>query len=279
MVKERESIRQFPLPPASAALLGGARLWRRLGIVSALVVAVVVAAAGLMGFPWAPVLAGSVPTALLLLLWFVRSRYMQAPAMTEARLMALSARIRPHFLFNSLNAVLGTIRSDPRRAETALEELAELFRALLQDPKELVPLSEELSLCRKYLALERLRLGDRIQVNWDINSCPPDALMPPLMLQPLLENAVYHGVEPLVDPGCISIRMVSAGGMLVLELSNPFDPRHGHGAGNRMALGNIRERLALFYGQGATLDSETIKDRYVVRIVLPYYATSPTGRT
>lgn len=276
MVKERESIRQFLLPPASAALPGGNALWWRLGVVFILTVAVVTATAYALGLPLLAVLAGSMPTALLILLWFAHSRYMQAPAMTEARLMALSARIRPHFLFNSLNAVLGTIRSDPRRAETALEELAELFRALLQDPKELVPLSEELSLCRKYLALERLRLGDRIQVNWDIDSCPPDALMPPLMLQPLLENAVYHGVEPLANPGCISIRLVSAGGMLVLELSNPFDPRHGHSAGNRMALSNIKERLALFYGHGATLDSETIKDRYVVRIVVPYYATQQT---
>ena len=192
------------------------------------------------------------------------------PAMDEARLMALTARIRPHFLYNSLNAVLGTMRSDPRLAETALEELAELFRALMHDPRELVPLSDEIALCRKYLALERLRLGDRVQVQWDIDACPPDALMPPLMLQPLLENAVYHGIEPLDNPGPIKLRLLVAGSMLVIELTNPHETRHAHAKGNRMALSNIRERLSLFFGAAAYLNAEVKGDRYELRIVLPY---------
>lgn len=268
MAKERESIRQFPALPASTDAPSWP-FWLRLARVFAFVVALVAGAAALFHLPLLPVLAGSLPTGLLVLLWAARSRYMRAPAMTEARLMALTARIRPHFLFNSLNAVVSTIRSDPRRAETALEELAELFRALLQDPQELVPLSEELSLCRKYLALERLRLGDRLQMTWDIDRCPPDALMPPLMLQPLLENAVCHGIEPMAEPGHINLRLVSAGGMLAVELSNPFEPGHVHAQGNRMALGNIRERLDLFFGQAATLDSEVKDGRYFVRIVFP----------
>ncbi|QDX82901.1 hypothetical protein B9N43_08600 [Denitratisoma sp. DHT3] len=191
-------------------------------------------------------------------------------ALTEARLMALTARIRPHFLFNSLNAVLGTIRGDPRRAEAALEELAELFRAQMQDPRELVSLSEEIALCRQYLDLERLRLGERLQVQWDVANCPPDATMPRLILQPLLENAVYHGIEPLPAPGPIAIRLASAGPMVLIELSNPFRPGHVHAQGNRMALANIRERLQLFYGQAASLNVEVKGDRYQLRIVLPH---------
>jgi two-component system sensor histidine kinase AlgZ len=104
---------------------------------------------------------------------------------------------------------------------------------------------------------------------WDIDRCPPDALMPPLMLQPLLENAVCHGIEPMAEPGPINLRLVSAGGMLAVELSNPFELGHVHAQGNRMALGNIRERLDLFFGQAATLDSEVKDGRYFVRIVFP----------
>ncbi|GAB2180082.1 hypothetical protein DLREEDagrD3_03050 [Denitratisoma sp. agr-D3] len=209
---------------------------------------------------------------MLLLVWRLHSEK-TGPTIAEARLMALTARIRPHFLFNSLNAILGTIRSDPRRAELALEELSDLFRALLQDPKELVPLSEELALCRQYLSLERLRLGDRVQVRWDIDRCPADALMPPLVLQPLLENAVYHGIEPMAEAGCIDIRLFSEGDLLLIELSNPSSPLHGHEAGNRMALDNIRERLALFYGDHASVHCTPLGDRFVVRLILPYRQT------
>lgn len=226
--------------------------------------------AWLADLPLVPVLFGSVGTTLFALLWLVRGCPRSTSAMADARLMALSARIRPHFLFNSLNAVLGTIRTDPRRAESALEELSDLFRALLQEPKELVLLSEELSLCRKYLDLERLRLGERVQVHWDIERCPVDALMPPLMLQPLVENAIYHGIEPLAEPGIISIRLISDGDMLAIELSNPVSLHQSRDTGNRLALKNIQERLSLFYGQGASLSSETRQGHHVVRLVFPY---------
>jgi two-component system sensor histidine kinase AlgZ len=202
--------------------------------------------------------------------WLSIRQQARSPALAEARLMALSARIRPHFLFNSLNGILGIIRADPRRAEKALEELAELFRALMQDPRELVPLSEEIALCRQYIELERLRLGDRVRVNWDIEQCPPDALMPPLMLQPLLENAVYHGLEPAVEPGMIEIKLVHTGSSIVIVMSNPHQPGHSRSNGNQMALTNIRERLSLFYDLAASLDAEVNGDRYAVRIVFPY---------
>ncbi len=211
-------------------------------------------------------------TAAMLLYFDTRAR-LQSPALAEARLMALTARIRPHFLFNALNAVLGVIRSEPRRAEAALEELADLFRVLMRENRELVKLSEEIALARQYLALEKLRLGERLQVVWDIESCPPDALMPPLMLQPLLENAVYHGIEPLSgeQPGEIRIGFAQRGELLQIEMTNPCDPARDTHAGNQMALANIRERLALFYDLEAGLEAGVVESgRYRVRITLPY---------
>lgn len=209
---------------------------------------------------------------VLLLAWFDLVARAYAPAVTEARLMALTSRIRPHFLFNSLNAVLGVIRSDPRRAETALEELAELFRNLMQENRELVPLSAEIALSRQYLDLERLRLGERLRVRWDVDACPPDALVPPLMLQPLLENAVYHGIEPLSEPGEIQVHVACRGDRLLLEIANPCGAAQagGHHAGNRMALSNIRERLALFFDLEASLTLGAEAGRFRVRIELPF---------
>jgi two-component system sensor histidine kinase AlgZ len=208
--------------------------------------------------------------ALLLLAWFDLAARARAPALSEARLLALTARIRPHFLFNSLNAVLGVMRADPRRAERALEELADLFRALMQENRELVPLSAEIALARQYLDLERLRLGERLRVRWDVESCPPDALVPPLMLQPLLENAVYHGIEPLAGPGEIQITLARRQDRVLIELTNPCGGGGGHHAGNHMALTNIRERLLLYFDLEATLTTESGADRYRLRIELPY---------
>ena len=213
---------------------------------------------------WAALCAGA-----LLFYFDIRAR-LQSPALAEARLMALTARIRPHFLFNSLNAVLGVIRSDPRRAEAALEELADLFRVLMRENRELVPLSDEIALARQYLNLERLRLGERLQVKWDVESCPPDALVPPLMLQPLLENAVYYGIEPGEQPGEISIHFARRGDQLLIELANPYVSGAIHHVGSHMALDNIRERLMLFYDLEARLETTAENGRYAVRIVTPY---------
>jgi len=213
---------------------------------------------------WAALITG-----LLLYTFAMRAR-LQSPALAEARLMALTARIRPHFLFNALNAVLGVIRSDPRRAEQALEELADLFRVLMRENRELVPLSDEISLARKYLDIERLRLGDRLQVKWDIESCPPDALVPPLMLQPLLENAVYHGIEPALQPAEITIRFSRRGDQLLIELANPYAVGASEHAGNQMALANIRERLMLFFDLEARLETTASDGRYLVRMLMPY---------
>lgn len=213
---------------------------------------------------WAAAAAAAV------LLYFDLRHRAFSPALTEARLMALTARIRPHFLFNSLNAVLGVIRSDPRRAEQALEELSDLFRVLMAENKQLVTLGEEIALCRQYLDLEHLRLGERLRVAWDIEGCPADAQVPPLMLQPLLENAVYHGIEPCTEPATVTIRAERAGEEIRIVLSNPYHGENAHHAGNRMALDNIRERLMLFYDLEARLDTEAQEGLFRATIRLPY---------
>src|SRR6185437_2732269 len=197
-----------------------------------------------------------------------------SPAITEARLQALQARIRPHFLFNSLTAVLSLMRSEPRRAEVALEDLADLFRVLMRDNRELAPLADEVELCRQYLELEQLRLGERLVVDWNVKSMPGDALVPPLVLQPLLENAVYHGIEPLTTPGVLSINIFLSRDEVHAILRNPYvakDKRHH--AGNKMALDNIRERLALHFDAEASLDSRIHHDAYEVHIRMPYRTT------
>ncbi|MCW5604244.1 MAG: histidine kinase [Burkholderiales bacterium] len=208
-------------------------------------------------------------TILLLLYFELRSRAL-SPALTEARLQALQARIRPHFLFNSINAVLSLIRQDPKRAETALEDMADLFRVLMADNRELAPLAKEVELCRQYLALEQLRLGERLRVEWRVDRMPGDALVPPLVLQPLLENAVYHGIEPRVEPGVVSIDIHSDAERVHAVLRNPYRPGGNHHTGNRMALANIRERLQLHFDAEAALSTNATDDAYEVRIVMPY---------
>ncbi len=193
-----------------------------------------------------------------------------SPALSEARLQALQARIRPHFLFNSINAVLSLIRQDPRRAEHVLEDLSDLFRVLMTDNRQLGPLAGEIDLARQYLAIEQLRLGERLQVEWDIADAPADALIPPLVLQPLLENAVYHGIEPRSDPGIISIRIHRDRDQVHILLCNPYRQEGERHGGNRMALANIRERLALHFDAEASIKTTEAADSYRVHIVIPY---------
>ncbi|MDB5812009.1 MAG: two-component system sensor ATPase [Betaproteobacteria bacterium] len=193
-----------------------------------------------------------------------------SPALAEARLQALQARIRPHFLFNSINAVLSLMRQEPRRAEQALEDLADLFRVLMADNRQLAPIAQEVALAKQYLSIEELRLGDRLRVEWDTEQMPADALIPPLVLQPLLENAVYHGIEPRSEPGTISILIRRAAEQMHLTLRNPYRADGAHHAGNRMALANIRERLALHFDAEAGIKTVASTDSYEVRIVIPY---------
>ena len=213
-------------------------------------------------------LAGIV-TGIVLYYFYLQERA-YSPAIAEARLQALQARIRPHFLFNSINAVLSLIRSQPKRAETALEDMADLFRVLMSENRDLVPLAQEIALCHQYLDLEKLRLEDRLKITWQINDMPSDAMIPPLILQPLLENAVYHGIEPMPEGGEIIVKIYTKVKALHVSISNPYVPQNDHHSGNKMALKNIKERLKLHFDLESSLKAEAKNSRYEVHIRIPF---------
>ncbi|MDR3391182.1 MAG: histidine kinase [Sulfuriferula sp.] len=213
-------------------------------------------------------------SALILGYFHLRGRAL-SPALTEARLQALQARIRPHFLFNSLNAVLSLVRAEPQRAERALENLADLFRVVMADNRQLSPLRREVEISRQYLELEGLRLGERLHVVWHIDKAPGNALLPPLILQPLLENAVYHGIEPATQPGEISVNIYRSDGQLHLIIRNPYQHDAQRHSGNKMALGNIKSRLMLHFDVEASLHTQIHDNYYQVHITMPYRTTPP----
>jgi two-component system, LytTR family, sensor histidine kinase AlgZ len=187
-----------------------------------------------------------------------------------ARVHALQARIRPHFLFNSMNTIAALTRSNPRRAESAVQDLADLFRATLSDKRDTITLAEELEVARTYQRMEQLRLGERLQVQWLTESLPPNALVPGLLIQPLLENAIYHGIEPRAEGGTVSITGEVAGELITIVVRNPLDPTPGEREGNRLALANIRERLALMYGERALMKAGRFDDEYIVTLRFPF---------
>jgi len=197
----------------------------------------------------------------------------------EARVEALTSRIRPHFLFNSMNTIAALIRSRPDAAERAVEDLADLFRASLVDARTLVTLDDELDLARGHLRMEQLRLGERLQVEWRALDAPGSARVPRLLLQPLVENAVRHGIEPLATGGTIGISVRARDGALVIEVDNPMPRRDAPaiapaGAGNRMALANIRQRLELVYGSKAALAAHGDDGRFSVVLRIPLEAAT-----
>jgi two-component system, LytTR family, sensor histidine kinase AlgZ len=210
--------------------------------------------------------------AIVLLYLDLRSRALN-PAVTQARLQALQARIRPHFLFNTLNSAASLIRNEPKRAESALLDLAELFRAQLADNRSLTPVTREVELAKQYLNLEQLRLGDRLVINWHIDSMPRDALVPPLLLQPLVENAVAHGIEPIATsdkPGVLDVSILLSDNRLVVRLANPYDAAADKHQGNKVATGNIRERLSLHFDAEAQMQSHVVAGKYTCTITIPY---------
>ncbi|HEX4858612.1 MAG TPA: sensor histidine kinase [Usitatibacteraceae bacterium] len=262
---------------AMRPLLARLQYWQ--GVLAILVLEALIGAGffyGLAHFPlfattpdaWQFALFFGGATAVVLYYFDLRSRAL-SPALIEARLQALQARIRPHFLFNSINAVLSLIRSEPRRAERMLEDMSDLFRVLMADNRKLVPLADEIALCRKYLEIEQIRLGERLQVEWDLAGAPARAMVPPLILQPLLENAVYHGIEPREGTGTLAIEVQPAGKQFCIRLSNPYHSGSSHVTGNRMAIANIKERLQLHFDAEASLAAEVRGDLYVVTITLP----------
>lgn len=193
-----------------------------------------------------------------------------SPRLAEARLVALQARIRPHFFFNSLNAVLSLIRSQPKLAEHLLQNLSELFRVAMGTQSSLSTLQREVELARGYLEIEKVRLGERLHVEWHIEKMPAKASIPPLILQPLLENAVYHGIEPSIETGTIHINIFQSRNEVHIDIRNPIIDSAVQRIGNGMAQDNVRERLLLYFDAEANLSIQRGNDYYQIHIVLPY---------
>jgi len=188
----------------------------------------------------------------------------------QARLQALQARIRPHFLFNSMNTIASLTHDQPDLAEHAIENLSDLFRASLAAESS-ISLQQELELTRSYIDLEALRLGDRLKVNWYLPATEPSLTLPALTLQPLVENAIYHGIEPLPEGGVIDIVIDVLDANIEISISNPLitEQNSRDRKGNQMAIDNIRERLALAFGGGATMDLSETESRYTVKLTIP----------
>ena len=193
-------------------------------------------------------------------------------AAASSRYEALQSRIRPHFLFNCMNTIASLTRKAPELAEQSVEDLADLFRASLQDPAKLYKISDEWKLCQHYLRIEGHRLGDRLQVQWDIASLPEDALVPPLSLQPLLENAIYHGIERLPEGGTIFIHGELHDNILKINFANPIPSAELEDIhkGNKHAQENIRQRLSAIYVGESEMKIESENNKYQVKLTLPY---------
>ncbi len=188
----------------------------------------------------------------------------------QARIQALQSRIRPHFLFNSMNIIASLIAVDQKAAETAVEDLAGLFRASLAEVETEVSLGQELELCRRYARIEQLRLGQRLQVNWQVDTVPQSLKIPSLTLQPLLENAIYHGIQQLPNGGTVTIRADYQQGMVSLDVINPVIANNGSTfEGNRLAHNNIQHRLQALYGPKAALTTQVTDDEFHALIRYP----------
>lgn len=213
---------------------------------------------------------------MLRYLYLQQQLHNQRRAELQSRIHALQARIKPHFLFNSMNTIASLIAIDPDEAEKAVENLSELFRASLQGA-DLVPLVDELSLCRSYVAIEQVRLDDRLRVKWQCDKIPEGVKIPSLSLQPLIENAIYHGIQKLRFGGLVEVIIKTGDVDLFIQVRNPFpislscaESMQGH----QMAMSNINHRLQAYYGQKASLlvqiqPDDAVQEYYVVTMRLP----------
>lgn len=207
---------------------------------------------------------------VLRLIYLQHAARLRERAHHQARLEVLQARMRPHFLFNSLNTIASLVGSDAQRAEEVTLALADLLRASLEAGDKLIPLADELTLCRRYMDMEQLRLGERLRVDWQVDEVPPGARVPPLSLQPLLENAVFHGVEPLPGGGRIGLALsLPAPGVVEIIVDNPLAAAQTD-TGLHMALVNLRARLAGHFAAAASLAGQPEGTRYTVRLRVPF---------
>jgi two-component system sensor histidine kinase AlgZ len=235
-----------------------------------------------MGIQWAQV-GGQLVIAAIIAGLALRYFYVQVQlreqeqSELQSRIQALQSRIRPHFLFNSMNIIASLIATQPETAETVVEDLSELFRASLNDAGNQVPLADELDLCQRYVRIESLRLGERLQTQWDIDPLIQSVKIPLLTLQPLLENAIYHGIQPIPEGGTINIHLRLDKAQVQVRIDNPLPPETASGVGesqgNRMALTNIRSRLQVLYGAQAGLTNSIEEGRFVTRLYYPLAAS------
>ena len=227
--------------------------------------------------PWlASAATGALLAAMLVAALVLRARG-RTPAATTARLTELQSRIRPHFLFNTLNSAIALVREEPAKAESLLEDLSDLFRVALIEQGESTTLAEEITLARRYLGIEQVRFGNRLQVQWNLDPRTDSARLPPLLLQPLVENAVKHGVEPSARGGKLRVLTELRGNRVVVRITNTLPPKEGKPGrhdepstrGHGIALANVRARLALLHDVQGEFTAGVQDGLYQVRITLP----------
>lgn len=209
----------------------------------------------------------------LMLGYFLTKQELKQRTASEAhaKMQALQSRIRPHFVFNAMNIIASLTRSDPKKAETAIEDMSDLFRMMLNEEETLVPVNKEIDVARKYLALEELRLDNRLQIMWDIGKFPRKAIMPILTLQPLLENAITYGIEPLSTGGVVSVTLWEEDDIIRIRITHPLPKPKKKDTSHEIdtALENIQQRFHTYYGDKAKIRWERENDRFIISVSLP----------
>ena len=226
--------------------------------------------------PWlASAVTGGLLAALLVTALVLRARG-NTPAQTQARLTELQSRIRPHFLFNTLNSAIALVRAEPAKAEALLEDLSDLFRYALAEPNLTTTLAQEIELAQRYLSIEQVRFGERLQIQWQLDENVHSALLPPLLLQPLVENAIRHGVEPNPRGGKLQVRTEKRGNEALIQIINtiPPTPSASSTSGNGIALDNVRARLSLLHDLQGSFNASERDGLYVVRLSVPLPQTA-----
>ena len=217
---------------------------------------------------WGSVAVTGASGAGILLAWLKLREHGQRPADVQAQLVELQSRIRPHFLFNTLNSAIALVQVDPARAEGVLEDLAELFRVALADASTSVSLADEVELAKRYLAIEHIRFGERLRVTWNLDPAASHAKLPPLLLQPLVENAVRHGVEPNDEGGDLEVTTIKRGAEVEIRIVNTVGAP-ARTVGHGLALRNVRQRLKLMHDVAARFEIESTDTRFALRLLLP----------
>ena len=226
---------------------------------------------GIAKVPWlASAVTGGLLAALLVTALVLRARG-NTPAQTQARLTELQSRIRPHFLFNTLNSAIALVRAEPAKAEALLEDLSDLFRYALAEPHLTTTLAQEIELAQRYLSIEQVRFGERLQMQWQLDESVHDALLPPLLLQPLVENAIRHGVEPNARGGKLQVRTERRGNAAQIQIINTLPPASAEhqSTGHGMALDNVKARLSLLHDLQGSFSAKVRDGLYVVRLSVP----------